>query len=126
MSGAANCSKVSDRMIDLRPAAELVEERLRPRQGAEPVDHLGHQRHRQVVLVEEAEPVPHEDVVVRLLARRAAQGVDPGALGDRDPDLGDEHALEVEGHDRLSLGHHDTLGVPRDEAAIAELAPACG
>jgi hypothetical protein len=57
--------------------------------------------------VEQAEPVLHEDVVVGLVPRRAPQGVDAGPLGDRDPDLGNEDALEIEGHDRLAMvGRH--------------------
>ncbi len=65
----------------------------------------------EAVLVEEVEPVPHEDVVVGLVPRRAAQGVDAGALGDGDPDLGDEDALEVEHDDGLALGRHGRVSL---------------
>ena len=45
------------------------------------------------------EPRAHQLVVVRLVARRAPELGDPGLVGDVDPDLGDEHALEVEARD---------------------------
>ena len=44
-------------------------------------------------------PPAHQLVVVGLVARGAAQLGDAGALGDVDPDLGDEHAFEVETRD---------------------------
>ena len=46
--------------------------------------------------VEDREALLHQHVVVGLVARGAAQLRDAGALGDVDPDLGDQHALEVE------------------------------
>jgi len=49
--------------------------------------------------VQDLQPPAHELVVVRLVARRAAQLGDAGLLGDRDPDLGREHALHVQAGD---------------------------
>ena len=72
-----------------------------PGQRLEAADHVLDARQREAVLVEQVEPVAHEDVVVGLVAGGAAQRVDAGALGDGDPDLRDEDALEVEGDDRL-------------------------
>ena len=43
----------------------------------------------EAVPVEQLEPAAHQDVVVGLVAGRAAQLGDAGALGDGDPDLGD-------------------------------------
>jgi hypothetical protein len=40
--------------------------------------------------------VLHQLVVVRLVARGAAQLGDAGALGELDPDFGNQHAFEVE------------------------------
>ena len=53
------------------------------------------------------------DVVVGLVAGGAAQFVDPGPFGDGDPDLGHEHALEVEGdHRRPRVAHRLSLAEP--------------
>ena len=51
------------------------------------------------VLVEDLQAAAHQDVVIGLVAGRAAQRVDARALGDVDPDLGHEHALEIQTRD---------------------------
>ena len=46
------------------------------------------------MLVEQAEAVTHEHVVVGDVSRRQAQALDTGPLGHVDPNLGDENALK--------------------------------
>ena len=53
------------------------------------------------MLREEIQPVPHEHVVVGLVAGGSPEPLDAGSLGDGDPDLGNEHTLDVECHDHL-------------------------
>ena len=72
-------------------------------------------RHRQPVAVEQLEPAAHQHVVVRLVAGRAAQLVDAGALGDGDPDLRQQHALDVE-RDQRRTGVH-RVSPPRSRSA---------
>ena len=50
--------------------------------------------------IEQLEPPAHQHVVVRLVPGRQAQFVDARALGDGDPDLRDQDALDVEGDER--------------------------
>ena len=88
---------------DLGALAQRVEELDGAGQGSEAGDDVGDLRHAEPVRVEQVEPVPHQDVVVGLVAGRAAQLLDPGPLGHGDPDLRDEDAFEVEGHDRLEI-----------------------
>ena len=85
---------------DLCPGPQLVEELGRARQRRQLGDDLGDRRHAEPVALEQVEAVPHQDVVVGLVARRAAQLLDAGALGDGDPDLGQQDALDVECHQR--------------------------
>ena len=49
--------------------------------------------------VENLDPLAHELVVVRLLARGPAQFGDAGALRDVDPDLRDQNSFEIEARD---------------------------
>jgi len=49
-----------------------------------------------LVLREQADAQLHQTVVVGLVARRAGELGDAGALRELDPDFGDEHAFEVE------------------------------
>ena len=51
---------------------------------------------------EEVEPRAHQHVVVGLVAGGAEQPVDAGGFGHGNPDLGDEHPLQVERDDRLA------------------------
>jgi len=53
------------------------------------------------VTIEDGDAVEHQFVVVRFVARRAAQCGDAGALGDGDPDFRREDAFHVEGDDTL-------------------------
>ncbi|MEZ5230244.1 MAG: hypothetical protein R2710_27345 [Acidimicrobiales bacterium] len=48
-----------------------------------------------------SKPPGHEDVVVGLVASGSCEELDPGALGDGDPDLRHQHPLDVEGDDGL-------------------------
>ena len=78
---------------------------------------------------EHLQPEAHQHVVVGLVAGRAPQRFDPGALGDVDPDLGDQHALEIEAGDLhgspSALRAHCLArsGVPRGGALGAPGAP---
>jgi hypothetical protein len=53
------------------------------------------------MLVQNGEATAHEFVVIRLIARRAAQLRDIGFRGDRNPDFRRQHAFHVQGDDRL-------------------------
>ena len=79
--------------------AQFVEELLRALQGLERADDLLDVGELEAVLVEDLEPAAHELVVIRLVARGAAQLCNAGLLGDGDPNLGSEHSLHVEGYD---------------------------
>ena len=102
MSGAANCSKVSERISTCTRLTQLVEELPRAGQWSDAGDHVGDVGQPEPVLGEQFEAAAHQDVVVGLVAGGAAQRIDARALGHRDPDLGHEHAFEVEGHDLLA------------------------
>jgi hypothetical protein len=65
-------------------------------------DHRLDVRQPEPVLVEDCEAPAHQLVVVGLVARRAAQRRDARALGDVDPDLGHENALQVEACDHVA------------------------
>jgi hypothetical protein len=101
-SGPANCSKVSDRITTWVRSRSSSRNSTAPGSGASPAI-------TSVILASRARAprgargAAHQHVVVGLVARRPAQLVDARALGDGDPDLGDEHALEVEGDDRLEI-----------------------
>ena len=98
---------------DLRLVTQLVEEGASAIERHEPGDDVLDQRHREPVLGEQVEAIPHEHVVVRFVTCGAPQPVDPGALRDRDPDLGDEHAFDIERHDRLAgVVHRASLAAP--------------
>ncbi len=84
---------------DLGPAAEPGEEVERAVQRLHGADHGLDVGQAEVMLVENREAAAHELVVVGLVTRRAPQRRDAGALGDVDPDLRDEDALEVEAGD---------------------------
>ena len=83
------------------------------------------------VALEQVEAVAHQDVVVGLVAGRAAQLLDAGALGDGDPDLGEQDALDVQGHEQRSVGPSrrvaispisvDDVGPPRPRQVVAHV-----
>jgi hypothetical protein len=85
---------------DLRPAPQPVEERGGAVERRHRLDHRLDVAEPEPVLVEDREPAPHQDVVVRLVAGGAPERGDPRALGHVDPDLRDEDALEVEAGDQ--------------------------
>ncbi len=85
----------------LGESAQVVEEVLGSLHRDKTADHIGDQAHRQAVVVEEGQAPLHQHVVVRLVARCAAQLGDTGAFGHRDPDLRHQHPFEVEGDDGL-------------------------
>ena len=87
---------------DLCLVTQLVEEGASTIEWYEPGDDVLDQRHRESVFGEQVEAIPHEHVVVRLVTGGAPQPFDPRALRNRDPDLGDEHAFDIERHDRLA------------------------
>ena len=92
--------------------AKPVEELSGALERSEPGDHHLDHRHREAVLVEAVEATPHQHVVVGLVPRGPREGLDPGAFGDRDPDLGDQHPLEVEGDDPLSWVRAHSIARP--------------
>ena len=111
---------------DLGDRAQSIEEVGGAVERCQPADHVGDLRESQVVGGEQIEPPAHEHVVVGLVAGRAPQCADPRALGDCDPDLGDEHTLEVEGNDRLAGVVHRVSGWSRRVAVpIGSLVRTC-
>ena len=87
-------------------AAQPGEKLARALERAHAADHGLDVAQTQAVLVEDRDAVAHQLVVVRLVARGDAQRLDAGGLGDVDPDLGDEHAFQIEAddHGRLASG----------------------
>ena len=81
---------------DLVVAAQGVEEILGAGHRAHVGNHLLDVGQAELVLLQQVQPVLHQLVVIRLVARGAAQFGNAGALGEFDPDFGDEHAFEVE------------------------------
>jgi ATP-dependent 26S proteasome regulatory subunit len=105
----------------------------RARSPVEEVARAGHRPHAadhgldvgelQPVLAQQADAVAHQLVVVGLVARGAAELGDAGALGERDPDLGDEHAFEVEADDLHESKGLQLVFVGHDIALPDELTP---
>src|SRR5665647_1321321 len=103
-------------------------------QPVEELDRSGQGRHRrddrlnvgelETVPVEDRQPVAHEHVVVRLVAGGPPQLGDPGALGDGDPDLGNQYAFEVEAHQfrpHVCLAHRPSTRISRIRPDTAEV-----
>ena len=109
INGLANCSKVSDRISTCVRSRNSSRNWRAPGKRFEPGDHVGDQRHRQVVLGEQLESTAHQCVVVGLVTGGATQLGYARALGDCDPDLRNQHTLEVERHDRLTVWHRRTV-----------------
>ena len=83
----------------LRLGAERVEEVLRAGERVDAGDHLPDAAQAEAVLAQDAEPEAHELAVVGLVAGGAAQFGEADRVGERDPDFGDEDALDVEADD---------------------------
>ena len=83
----------------MRP--QFVEERLRAVERRQRADDFLDVRQLEAVFVENLQPSLHQHVVVRLVARGAAQFLDPGLFRKGDPDFRNEDAFEVEGDDGL-------------------------
>ena len=62
-------------------------------------DHRLNLRQPQPVAGQRIEPITHQHIVIRLVARGAAQFGHAGTLGEFNPDFGDEHPFEVETDD---------------------------
>ena len=88
----------------LRSRAQGVEKIAGTVHRRQSADDVGDQAHRQTLLVQDLQPALHQHVVVGLVASRAPQCLDTSAFGDSDPDLGHQHALKIEGDDRLLRG----------------------
>ena len=86
---------------NLNAAAEFVEKFAGTGKWREAADHLLDSRERDAVSVENGDAGEHEFVVVRLVARGAAQFGEAGAFGDGDPNFRREDAFHVEGDDAL-------------------------
>jgi len=84
---------------DLRAVAQPAEEPCRSGHRPHSLDDALDLAEGDALLVEDAEAVAHELVVVGLVARRPAERFDAGALGDVDPDLRNEDAFEIEAGD---------------------------
>ena len=85
----------------LREGAQGAQEIERALQRAQGADDTLDVSQLQAALVENVEPEFHEFVVIRFVARGAAQFRDAGLLGNRNPDFRRQHALHVQGHDGL-------------------------
>ncbi len=86
---------------DLRERAEFVEKFLAAGQGMQRADDFLDLRKRDAVLVEDADAIIHQLVVIRFVARGAAQFGNLGFLGDGDPDFRRQHAFHVQRNDGL-------------------------
>ena len=53
----------------------------------------------QPVLAQQAQPIAHQPVVVGLVARGARELADARALGEGDPELGDQDTFQIEADD---------------------------
>jgi hypothetical protein len=80
----------------LEARAQLVQEVLGTFQRRHAAYHVLDVRQLQPVVLEQADAKAHQLVVVGLVARGAHEFGNAGALGKLDPDLGDQHAFEVE------------------------------
>ena len=89
---------------DLHERTQFVQELLRAGQGPQRADDTLNVRQLQSVLVQDGQAPAHELVVIRLIARGAAQFRDARLLGHGNPDLRRQHAFHVQGDDRLLHG----------------------
>ena len=82
--------------------AGVVAERAKMRhltgalEGGEAADHLLNVWQAEFVLREDLEALAHQHVVVGNVSGRRTQCVDSGALGEIDPDFGDQDPFEIE------------------------------
>ena len=112
MSGRANSANVSDRRITCVRARSESRNSTAPSSGDSPAMTSAIALIVKPVLGQQIQPVAHQHVVVGLVARRAAQRLDARALGDGDPDLGQQHALDVERDERRPTIRQRTHPVP--------------
>ena len=92
--------------------AQLVEEYLRSVEWFEARDDVFDQRHRQAVLLENVQAVPHQYVVVGFVPGGPCEGFEAGSFSDGDPHLGDEYPFEVE-RDECLLHRPDSISLTR-------------
>ena len=86
---------------DLVLVAEALEELVGAFERAHLGEHVPQVTHRDTLPLEDFEPVFHQRVVVGFVPCRAREFVDTRPLGEVDPHLGNEHALDIEGHHLL-------------------------
>ena len=80
----------------LRLRAQLVQKVLRAGQRIDLRDNVLNLLQPQSVLTQDAHAPVHQFVVIRLVARGAAQFWNAADFGKRDPDLGYENALQIQ------------------------------
>ena len=93
--------------------SQFVEELLRSVEWRKARDDVLDERHRQAVLLENVQAIPHQDVVVGLVASGSRQRFKAGSFGDGNPHLWDEDAFKVESDECLLHGH-DSISSTRE------------
>ena len=86
-------------MMTCTSERKIIQEFLGARQRPERRNDLLDVGELEAVLVEDLQPAAHELVIVRFVAGRAAQFLDARLLGHRNPNLGSQHSLHVQGYD---------------------------
>ena len=103
---------------DLHDRAQFIQKFLAAGQRLERADDFLDVRELDAVLVQDADAVAHQLVVIRLVARGAAQFRNPGLLGDGNPDFRRQHAFHVQSHNRLFHGARSFPESPNDVEPI--------
>lgn len=84
---------------DLETLAQPIHEFPCARQRNHVFDHRLDIGEAKVATIEDLDATPHQFFVVRLITRRLRQLGNPGSPCKFDPDLGHEHAFEIEAND---------------------------
>ncbi len=93
----------------LETLAQAVEELAGAFHGAHVADHRLDVLDFEPMLVEDLQPLRHQDVIVGDVAGRRPQGLDAGPFGDIDPDFGNQDTLEVKADDLHGVFLHQRL-----------------
>jgi hypothetical protein len=60
---------------------------------------------RELMLVQDTQPLAHELIVIRNITGRLPQGFDTGLFGNGNPDFGYEYAFQIGGDERWLAPH---------------------
>ncbi len=92
----------------LRPGAEFIDECFGAFERFEGVDDGLDVAEFEIVCRQQIEAIAHQHIVIRLIARGAAQGLDAGFLGNGNPDFRHQNAFQIQGDNRLFHGRVDS------------------